>query len=277
MGIVHRAAASLALACVLAADPASAADPGAEEPASPFALRPEVEIPVLVAASAVWALPALFQDELAPGRCAPCDPGGVNAFDRTVIGLDDERARVASDVGLVAVPALAGAGALLDVAPFGWSAALEDAVLVAESIAISGAVTGVVKNMATRPRPYMYDAELAERHGTSRGNFLSFYSGHTSLAFSAAVSFATVFTFRRPDDPWRYAVWGIGVAAASAVGVCRVLAGVHFWTDVIAGAVAGGAFGALVPVLHLRRGRGRPAVEASAIAGPGGAAVFVRF
>jgi membrane-associated phospholipid phosphatase len=202
----------------------------------------------------------------------------VNAFDRTAIGLDDEGARIASDVGLVALPLLAGAGSLLDVPGLGWSAALEDVALVAESIAITGAVTVVVKNAVLRPRPYMYDAELAAEHGTSRGSFLSFYSGHTSLAFAAAVSFATIFTLRRPDEPWRYAVWALGIAAASAVGVCRVLAGVHFWTDVIAGGAAGGAIGALVPALHLRPGRaGRPGVEARAVAGPGGAAVILWF
>jgi hypothetical protein len=58
-----------------------------------------------------------------------------------------------------------------------------------------------------------------------------------------------------------------------------VLAGEHFWTDAIAGAVAGGAFGALTPALHLRgdrEGRGARPV-ARAVAGPGYASVYVRF
>lgn len=270
-------AAPLALAALLSAAPAPAAGPGPAAPASPFALRPEVEITVLFAASAAWALPSLFQGEFAGGRCAPCDPGGVNALDRTVIGLHDDAARVASHVGVAAVPALAAAGALLEVAPFGWSAALEDVVLVAESIAVSGAVGQIVKGSVRRPRPYMYET------GTARADprfydFTSFYSVHTTIAFAAATSFGTVFTLRRPKSPWRFAIWGAGLAAAAAVGACRVAGGEHFWTDVLAGAAAGGAIGALVPALHLRRGRsGRRGLDAGAVAGPGGAAVVLRF
>jgi membrane-associated phospholipid phosphatase len=271
-------AAALALTVAAGANAAeAAAPPEAEEPASPFALRAEVDVTVLLTAAAFWALPTLFEDVLAPGHCQPCDPGEVNAFDRTVIGFHDDGARIASDVGAVSLPVLAGLGALLDVKPFGWSAALEDVVLVAESAAISGAVNQVVKNAFLRPRPYMYVAETAEEKGRSRENFRSFYSGHTSLAFSVSVAFAYVFSVRRPDSPWRYAVWGIAIAAASAVGVCRVLAGAHFWTDVITGAVVSSAFGVLTPALHLRRGRDKERPEARVVAGPAYASLYVVF
>jgi membrane-associated phospholipid phosphatase len=266
---------AIAAAITLAAAP----EARAEEEASPFSLRPEVEVTVLLSSAALWALPALFEDVLAEGDCAPCDRGGVNAFDRTAIGLHDEAADAASDVGAVGLPLLAALGSFIEVERFGWSAALEDVVLVAEAVTISGAVNQLVRNAITRPRPFMYVAGTAEERGRSHENFHSFYSGHTSTAFAASIAFATVFTIRRPDSPWRYAVWGIAIAAASAVGVCRVLAGEHFWTDAIAGAVAGGAFGALTPALHLRgdrEGRGARPV-ARAVAGPGYASVYVRF
>jgi len=258
------------------AEAEAAAEPAAE-PESPFALRAEVDVTVLLTATAVWALPKLFEDELAPGDCLPCDPDDVNAFDRTTIGFHDRGAGIASDVGAYGLPVLAGLGALLDVKPFGWSAALEDVVLVAESIAISGAVNGIVKNLVQRPRPYMYVEDTAEEKGGARDNYRSFYSGHTSIAFSASVAFAYIFSVRRPDDPWRYAVWGIAIAAASAVGVCRVLAGAHFWTDVITGAVVSSAFGVLTPALHLRGERAKRGPEARAVAGPGYASLYVRF
>jgi len=270
--------APFAFAVFFAALSSHAAEAEKEKPRSPFSLRPEVEVPVLLSAAAVWALPWAFEDELAPGRCAPCDPSDVNAFDRTAIGFDNRGARVASNVGAFGVPALAGIASLFDAARFGRGAALEDLVLVAESVAISGAVNQVVKQGFRRPRPYMYDAELAEESGTAWKNYLSFYSGHTSTAFAAATSFATIFALRRPDDPWRFAVWGAGLAASTMVGACRVLAGRHFWTDVIAGAVAGSAVGVLVPRMHLRRRSARgEGVSARIVAGPGSAAVFVWF
>jgi membrane-associated phospholipid phosphatase len=273
MRLSHPALAALAAGLVLAAAPGARA----EEPASPFALHAEVDVTVLLTASAVWALPTLFDGVLAPGNCQPCDPAGVNALDRTVIGNHDAAAEIASDVGIVSLPLLAGLGSFVDVRPFGWSAALEDVVLVAESVAISGAVNQVVKNLAMRPRPYMYVADTAEEKGRARENYRSFYSGHTSMAFSAAAAFAYIFTVRRPDSPWRYAVWAFGMAAASAVGVCRVLAGAHFWTDVITGAIVSGALGVLTPALHLRGERAKGGPEARAVAGPGYASLYVRF
>ena len=259
------------------ASAANAAEPAAEEPASPFALRAEVEVTVLLTATAAWTLPKLFDGVLAPGNCQPCDPGDVNAFDRTVIGSRDDGARIASDVGAWGLPLLAGLGSLIDVKPFGWSAALEDVVLVAESVAISGAVSQMVKNASKRPRPYMYDADTAAEKGRARENFQSFYSGHTAIAFSASVAFAYVFSVRRPDDPWRYAVWAFGITAASAVGVCRVLAGAHFWTDVITGAAMSSALGVLTPALHLRGNRAKKGPQARAVAGPGFASLYIRF
>jgi len=275
MRLAPFASPSLVVAIVLFAAPPARAG----EEASPFALHAEVEVTVLLTATAFWALPVLFEDVLARGNCQPCNPAGVNAFDRTAIGFHNEVAGTASDVGAVGLPLLAAMGSFIDVEPFGWSAALEDVVLVAEAVAISGAVNQMVRNAITRPRPFMYVADTAEENGRSHENFHSFYSGHTTTAFAASIAFATVFTIRRPDSPWRYAVWGIAIVAASAVGVCRVLAGEHFWTDAAAGAVAGSAFGALVPALHLRgdrksRGEGP---EARAVAGPGYASVYVRF
>ncbi|MCK9461058.1 MAG: phosphatase PAP2 family protein [Proteobacteria bacterium] len=283
MGLGRIGASALATALALALAPGARAEVAAEAeevaaPESPFALRAEVDAPVLLSATAIWALPKLFQDVLAQGGCLPCDPDDVNAFDRTAIGFYDGGARIASHVGAVGLPVLAGLGSLLDVKPFGWSAALEDVVIVAESIAISGAVTGIVKNLAQRPRPYMYVEETAEEKGAARENYLSFYSGHTSTAFSAVVSFAYLFSVRRPDSPWRYAVWGIGIAAASAVGVCRVLSGAHFWTDVVTSAAVSSAIGLVTPVLHLRRrGARADGPEARATAGPGYASFYVRF
>jgi membrane-associated phospholipid phosphatase len=275
MRLVLYSVPALTAAIILFAAPAARA----EEEASPFALHTEVELTVLLSSSAVWALPVLFEDVLAPGSCQPCNPGEVNAFDRTAIGFHDEAADAASDIGAVGLPLLAAMGSFIEVEPFGWSAALEDAVLVAEAVSISGAVNQAVKNVALRPRPYMYVAGTAEDEGRARDNYRSFYSSHTSTAFAASVAFAYIFSVRRPDSPWRYAVWGIAIAAASAVGVCRVLAGEHFWTDAIAGAIAGSAFGLLTPALHLRgeRATREKGPEVRAVAGPGAASLYVRF
>jgi membrane-associated phospholipid phosphatase len=271
------AAPTLALAALLASTAPRAQETEPEAPPSPFRLSPGADAAVLAGATAAWVLPVLFEDEFAAGRCAPCDAGDLNALDRSAVGFDSRGARAVSNAGVAALPALAGLGALLDARALGGRAGLEDLVLVAESVAVSGAAAQIVKESVRRPRPYMYDAELAHSDPTFY-DFSSFYSAHTAAAFAAATSFATIFTLRRPRSPWRFAVWGAGLAAASAVGVCRVVGGKHFWTDVLVGAAAGGAFGALVPALHLRRGWRRGAgPEARIVAGPSSAAVLVWF
>jgi hypothetical protein len=99
-----------------------ASDTISGKPLSPFDLRPEIEVPMLVTATVVWVFPALYDDELLPGQCAPCDPEDVNAFDRTVIGFDSDGARIASHVGAVGLPVLGGIASFVDAAQLGWPA-----------------------------------------------------------------------------------------------------------------------------------------------------------
>ena len=54
-----------------------------------------------------------------------------------------------------------------------------------------------------------------------------------------------------------YVIWGSTLSVAAATGYARVKSGVHFPTDVIAGALVGGAIGYLVPALHKKSGGDR--------------------
>lgn len=45
-------------------------------------------------------------------------------------------------------------------------------------------------------------------------------------------------------------IWGASLAVASTTGFLRYKSGHHFPTDVLAGALAGGVIGYLIPVLH---------------------------
>jgi membrane-associated phospholipid phosphatase len=65
-------------------------------------------------------------------------------------------------------------------------------------------------------------------------------------------------------------VYGAVIAGGGTTGLLRVLAGKHFPTDVIVGAVAGSAVGLTVPFLHRRR-------EVSVGLFPGGLALLGSF
>lgn len=95
------------------------------------------------------------------------------------------------------------------------------------SILLIGFVV-VLKFVFGKPRPE--DAAIAKR-------FLpSFPSGHTAIAAFTAYWFGLVF------ERWRWVLY----ACAVVVGATRVIIGVHFVSDVLAGGVIGIAVGMLV-------------------------------
>jgi len=94
---------------------------------------------------------------------------------------------------------------------------------------------------------------------------LSFYSGHASTTFAAAVGGAYLFSQSSDDPVARTAVWASSLMLAGATSNLRVRAGKHFYSDVLAGAAIGTGVGVLVPALHLQ-GQARPLLPAEWIA-----------
>ncbi len=258
----------------------SSNDDVSREPGSPFEIHPEIDIPILLTATAVWTMPLLMNDEIPYRSCtAVCDSDDVNAFDRTAIGYHNEASSMASHIGVVGLPLIAGLASLADFFEFGGMTFLEDLVLIAEALTISGAMHQITRHAFNRPRPYMYiDDNNDSIRRDSIDDYLAFFSGHTSAAFSATVAFAYIFSVRRPDNKWKYAIWAFAIAASSAVGVFRVTAGIHFWTDVLAGGIIGSTFGVLSPVLHRsKKSKKNRAVATSWIVTPATASLTVSF
>jgi undecaprenyl-diphosphatase len=105
-----------------------------------------------------------------------------------------------------------------------WQVVL--AVLLAALLA-----DGLLKSLVDRPRPYVADTTL-QTVGARPGS-TSFPSGHAAGSVAAALVLAAT---------WRRARAGIWLVAA-LVAVSRVYLGVHYPTDVVAGALVGWAAG----------------------------------
>lgn len=130
-------------------------------------------------------------------------------------------------------------------------------------------VPDISKGAVDRVRPYLYNPEapLEDKVGDDSAR-RSFFSGHTTLAFATASFGVTILDDYYPGARWASRTQKGLLLTAAAVGGLRYTAGAHYPTDVVAGALVGGAIGHLVPRLH-RRGPDARLVLAPCSGAPG--------
>ena len=237
------AAAGLVLGAALAGS--------AEDPVP--SLTPLGTADAVVAGSAV----ALFGAGLiARGHAdeAPVTVGGVNGFDRKIrsfaVGrrsLEKRRLldHLSSTTLMAAVFQPIGMVAAADV-PNKWT---RDVPVLLEATALTLSVNAFVKHLTRRSRPADHFCEEEQIVVPCRPDTrLSFFSGHTSAAFVAAVTGGTLADYHHlPHREW---IWATGLTLATATGVLRVTADQHYATDVLTGVAAGSLAGWLIPRIH---------------------------
>ncbi len=123
----------------------------------------------------------------------------------------------------------------------------EDAVVFVETLAVAGGVNSLFKHSVQRPIPRTYEGDPFYLNAAE--GYRSFYSGHTTMVASSLSAAAFTVSKRYGHTVWPWVVVG---SAGVGVGLGRVLAGYHFYSDVIVGLAAGVAIGTLVPWLHTR-------------------------
>jgi membrane-associated phospholipid phosphatase len=212
-----------------------------------------------------------------PARPEPA-PSEWLALDDTVRGHLSTEASRASDTALLTTM----------IVPFGANMATgfdtrlaHTSLLYAEVLATNLVFNTAAKYMFPRLRPYTYGG-ASNAYIASQGSdaYRSFYSGHTSSAFAAAIGGSYIFAAAHPDAAARSWLWGTETALATATAVWRIRAGKHFYSDVAVGFLVGSAIGVGIPLLE--GVRYRPTVTELAFAGGGAviggfAAVIVPF
>jgi membrane-associated phospholipid phosphatase len=235
---------------------------------------------------------ALFKNDLAPKTCRWCDrnPDGtdaLNSLDRWGRGLagGTEEARKRADTwsnvvdfGVLPVSVLGAQYALSQGSGASRSVFLQDSGIILESAVLASALNQTVKFIAGRECPFVHVLPEDQKSLTAHpnDNNVSFYSGHTTLAFALVVSAGTVAELRGyKNSAW---IWAVGLPLAATVPLLRMAADKHYLTDVAVGAVLGSAFGVAVPrLLHNRTNASPGSLSLQVSGSPRGAVVSGRF
>ena len=231
--------------------------------AAPLRYDLRVDLPITLVGLGAWVTTEALKSYLAPATCRWCGTNAdgsaaVNAIDRGV--RDGLRAQNSAPADLAS--SVLGFGVLpvamigLDVLAAGTDRVLRyspvDILIVAESTVLAVDLNQLVKFSVGRERPFVAALPESDKGLTAApaDNNLSFYSGHTTMAFSLATAAGTVASLRR----YRLAplIWALGMTSATATGLLRIVADRHYFSDVLLGAVLGAGIGFSVPFLMHR-------------------------
>jgi membrane-associated phospholipid phosphatase len=123
-------------------------------------------------------------------------------------------------------------------------------VIYAEAFSLALFAKNAGKALFPRVRPWVYMAPVSgTAPDTWEGND-SFPSGHATMAFAAAGFGITYAAIMFPNEPWLIPFIVAEAGGAVVTASLRVFAGMHFISDVAAGALLGSAIGVTVPLLH---------------------------
>lgn len=134
-----------------------------------------------------------------------------------------------------------------------WGPGLADdtelALLInARVFAANSVMTNILKISAARERPYSY---YKTRPSEGAKDFASFYSGHSSVAFSQAVANSIILSRSYPD--YKSAIWSSLTGIAGLIAYLRVAGDMHYFSDILTGAISGSIIAWVVTHQELKR------------------------
>lgn len=217
---------------------------------SPYKLSIHTDVPISF--SAISFLGSSFMvglQQKKPDRLfiEGLDARKINWLDRNAVTQWDTKAALASDVLMYTSMSLP----LLHLAD---SRSRRDAKTIsamwAQVFLLNLGVTSLIKEIGSRPRPYMYNGSVSMDKKMKKEGLRSFFSGHVSTTASMSFFFAKTFHDYHPNSKLRPMVWTLCALTPAVTGFLRWKAGKHFWTDILTGYAVGALIGVGVPWLH---------------------------
>lgn len=192
-----------------------------------------LSIAVVIAAAALWAFLEILFEVVSGSSVTAVDHRVIELFETLRTSGGDRVMLTASYIGSGrSVGVLAAAAVLIALVLRRW----RDAALVVGSLVAGSAFFAAIKLLVRRPRPALEEARVVQ------GGF-SFPSGHATMAavFYLTIAFVLVRAARRG---WlRVAIAIAAIAMVLWIGISRVYLGVHYPSDIAAGAALGVAAG----------------------------------
>ena len=179
----------------------------------------------------------------------------INPLDRLGYTVRNRRAGALADAGLYGGPTLP---LLLSFHPRTRPNYPTVLLLWLQTMLLTFALTSLLKNTVSRPRPYVYHAHWQLDRPLTRKDRAAFLSGHAANATAGAVLFAELLRHYRI----RGAFWGrlLAVGVAGGTAFLRVKAGKHWPTDAIAGITLGGGVAGGILRLHRPKAGGKQTI-----------------
>lgn len=177
---------------------------------------------------------------------ANCTPESISALDQPGLKIENSQAdgwsyatQNASGILALSIPllwhgALAARGQIAPLVAL-TKTGMDWAQLI-QVTALNGVGVELSHLLSQRPRPFVIgNSDLAR----NPSNYTSFYSGHTSFS-AAAMTFLFLMLFRNQAPMLVLLLCGaLSQGLILATAIFRVLAGRHYVSDVLAGAIAG--------------------------------------
>lgn len=227
----------------------------ADEPPRELSVNPWVSLGIIGVGTIAWSGSELAKSSVVATQCRWCQTDGFDASVRDALRWSDSDTATANAIsngfGFVGMPLLLFGGlAAISAKDGAWRKIPEDLLVVVEATILAADLNQAVKFSVQRERPFVHALAPADKGSASQpsDNNLSFYSGHTTMAFSVATSAAMVATLR--GYSLAPVLWAVGLPLAAFTGYLRIAADKHYMTDVLVGAALGSAFGIAVPWLH---------------------------
>lgn len=187
-------------------------------------------------------------DPLTPAEIASLNSNSINSFDRSATTHWSVRA---DHVSTVTLGATVGTAAVLAIGTRPMRDDLKTVgVMFVETLLMANGIERSIKAVTQRSRPFVYNPVAPLDEKLTRDARQSFFSGHATNAFATAVFASEVFRHYFPTSKLKPVIWIGTLGLATATAALRYQAGLHYPSDLLAGAAFGSLIGWGIPKLH---------------------------